>query len=263
MYLALDPADLPKDCLAESRYLLLTVRNQQGYVIMVKQSIKGGLEMITLKYGSIFDFDCDMIVIPCNNFGGIAFGLRKSLIERDLPFNIDPIGAGNCLFTKVDGQRFEHLVFAASVNGYDMSGPVTAKNIKRIINQIVEYCLGNKVYTVNMPLLGSGAGNLDALESYDVISEAFSAQNPTICVNVCVISMESYALIQKHSPAYNTSQSTPIGKEKKIPLVFISYSHDNPETCSWGKSLTDLLRSNGIDAISDIYDLKYGEGLND
>lgn len=47
----------------------------------------------------------------------------------------------------------------------------------------------------------------------------------------------------------------------KIPKVFISYSHDSQEHKYWVLELATRLRSNGIDAILDQWDLKPGDDL--
>ena len=43
------------------------------------------------------------------------------------------------------------------------------------------------------------------------------------------------------------------------PKVFISYSHDSAEYMGWVKAFADRLRSDGIDAILDQYDLALGD----
>lgn len=45
------------------------------------------------------------------------------------------------------------------------------------------------------------------------------------------------------------------------PVVFISYSWDNPEHEKWILNLAGLLRANGVDVILDKYDLKAGKNL--
>ncbi|WP_298248276.1 toll/interleukin-1 receptor domain-containing protein [uncultured Christiangramia sp.] len=45
------------------------------------------------------------------------------------------------------------------------------------------------------------------------------------------------------------------------PKVFISYSHDTPIYKNWIIEIATRLRSNGIDAIIDVWDLKFGEDL--
>ncbi|WFB46715.1 toll/interleukin-1 receptor domain-containing protein [Vibrio coralliilyticus] len=47
----------------------------------------------------------------------------------------------------------------------------------------------------------------------------------------------------------------------KIPKVFVSYSHDSPHHKSWVLSLATNLRSSGIDAILDQWELAAGDDL--
>lgn len=54
-----------------------------------------------------------------------------------------------------------------------------------------------------------------------------------------------------------TKEVLPIG----TPVVFISYSWDNPQHEKWVLKLAGLLRTNGVDVILDKYDLKAGKNL--
>jgi hypothetical protein len=46
-----------------------------------------------------------------------------------------------------------------------------------------------------------------------------------------------------------------------MPLVFISYSHDSGEHKAWVRQLTTDLRTNGIDAVLDQWDLSPGQDI--
>jgi hypothetical protein len=48
---------------------------------------------------------------------------------------------------------------------------------------------------------------------------------------------------------------------EKIPKVFISYSHDNPEHKAWVAELATKLREKGIDIRFDRWDLRRGEDV--
>ena len=48
---------------------------------------------------------------------------------------------------------------------------------------------------------------------------------------------------------------------KPPPIVFVSYSHDSEEHSDWVLQLATRLRSNGVDAILDRWDLKLGQDL--
>lgn len=47
-----------------------------------------------------------------------------------------------------------------------------------------------------------------------------------------------------------------------VPKVFISYSHDSPEHKAWALKLATDLRSNGVDAILDQWDLVFGQDVS-
>ncbi len=44
--------------------------------------------MYQLKQGSIFDQKCDIVIIPCNNYGGITLSLKNDLVAHGLPTSI-------------------------------------------------------------------------------------------------------------------------------------------------------------------------------
>ena len=46
-----------------------------------------------------------------------------------------------------------------------------------------------------------------------------------------------------------------------IPKAFISYSHDSPEHKNWVLDLATRLRSSGVDAVIDQWDLRPGDDL--
>lgn len=50
--------------------------------------------------------------------------------------------------------------------------------------------------------------------------------------------------------------------KERIPIVFISYSHDNPDHKQWVSELASKLRQNGIEVIFDLWDLEYGDDLS-
>ena len=48
---------------------------------------------------------------------------------------------------------------------------------------------------------------------------------------------------------------------KPAPTVFVSYSHDGEEHLAWALQLATRLRSNGVDAILDRWNLSLGQDL--
>lgn len=53
--------------------------------------------MIQCFKGSIFDTKCDLIIIPCNNMGGVTLSVQKELMVNDLPYFNKPIPLGDIL----------------------------------------------------------------------------------------------------------------------------------------------------------------------
>lgn len=209
--------------------------------------------MVKLYKGSIFDSKCDLIIIPCNNFGGVSYTIKKGLTSNGLPHVVKNIEAGDISFLQGNGNFLTASImgFAASV---DVNKETTSEeNIKQIVRKIKAYCEENSLHKVNMPLLGTGAGGLSAAKSYSIIKSEFEkAQFLSICVYA--YSEDIYYELSK-----NDTQSHTL--KVKNPRVFISYTSVDLENRNWVKMLAKRLRQNGVDARLDTFHLKPGQDL--
>ncbi len=209
--------------------------------------------MIQLLKGSIFDSKCDLIIIPCDNLGGVTSRVLREIIENNLP--------SLRFYTKLDDIRFDGNVgnFSnASVIGYAPTVNVfgqlsTRQTVQHIVHRIKDYCNEQSLHKVNIPLLGSGAGGLSAKESFGIIRDAFAdVLNITLCVYT--FSDEIY---------YELSAEKEFIPDNPIrnPRVFISYTGMDLENRNWVKKFACRLRNSGIDARIDMFNLKPGQDL--
>lgn len=210
--------------------------------------------MYQLIKGSIFDTKCDLIIIPCNNQGGISGSILKTMTINDVPYYYnESMNPGDvCFRTNVGNFANASVIgYAASVDINKSSSSVQI--VEAILDQIRTYCNENSLHMVNIPLLGTGAGGLSVLASFEILTHAFD-QNSDVRLNIFAYSSEHY---QEIRAAKNLISSASL----KSPRVFISYTGTNQQNKTWVKMLASRLRSNGVDARIDIYHLKHGSDL--
>lgn len=210
--------------------------------------------MINLVKGSIFDSKCDLLIIPCNSFGGVSNGIRSDIMANDLPMNYFSINAGNVKFIQCNDTFTNSMVlgYAATVDG--QVNKSNEKVIKTIVRTIKNFCLKQSLSKINMPLLGTGAGALKHDSSYKIIKDEFE-NDSNLDVYVYVIDDNIYNTLLN---LYDLEKNNHL----KHPRVFISYTSNNDHNKrKWVKELVENLRKNGIDAKIDIYNLKPGQNL--
>lgn len=209
--------------------------------------------MYELVCGSIFSKKCDLVVIPCNNLGGITNGIKLNLIINNIPYFRKNMSPGEIYFKDNVGDFTNATVigFAASVNAF--KGKSEADYLHHICKEIISYCETNLIQWVNIPLLGSGAGGLPPEISFEILKSYFE-NNDSITARIFAYSTALYTELKKNDK--KTEQTT-----IKNPRVFISYTGKNSENKKWVENLARKLRKNGIDAHVDIFHLKPGYDL--
>lgn len=207
--------------------------------------------MINIKHGSIFDAKCDLLVVPCDSGGGVTGSVHANLRDHGLPTRIGRIPYGRVHFRESSGAFSGMIAYAASVDEAVVASDAAA--IRKIALEIVRYSRANQVRIVNSPLLGSGAGGLTPIDSFESLVSGFAAAED-ITFNVFCLTREVYQDIATQSlPATRMSV--------KHPRVFISYSSNDRHNASWVKALAEALRANGVDARLDVFHLKPGADL--
>lgn len=209
--------------------------------------------MYKLICGSIFDKKCDLIVIPCNNMGIVAKGIKKDLMVNEIPFYREKIIPGEIHFSENAGgfRNASVIGFASTVNVLRMA--CDPSYLENICKAIISYCENNSLHIVNIPLLGSGAGGMTHRKSFDILKLYFEA-NALITLNIFAYSRDIYSDLQRYDK--KSGQAAPIH-----PRVFISYTGIDPVNRKWVKSLACKLRQNGVDARIDMFHLKPGQDL--
>ncbi len=209
--------------------------------------------MIQLIKGSIFHSKCDLIVIPCNNMGGVTSSIQDELMVNDLPYFHKNMSVGDVLFVENTG-NFSNASMVGYAASVDVSRQETGeKIIKKIIRKIRLCCQEQSLNKVNIPLLGTGAGGLPAKSSFEIMrSELESNSNILLCV---------YVFSDDIYDELSDEKATNSGSNIKNPRVFISYTGTDINNRNWVKNFACRLRDNGVDARIDIFHLKPGQDL--
>lgn len=208
--------------------------------------------MIQVTHGSIFDSKCDLLIVPCDSAGGVTNSVYRNLAESGLPVSVGKIPFGKVHFRESAYEFASSIGYAASVNAEDIQSDRDA--IESIATEILKYARSNRIRIINIPLLGSGAGGLTPIESFEAIQSGLSGSDD-IRVNVFCFGLEQYK---------NISASFIPGKEEKklrAPRVFISYTGKDKDNGAWSRQLAEQLRQNGVDARLDVFHLKPGHDL--
>jgi len=205
--------------------------------------------MIKIKQGSVFDTKCDLLILPCDSEGGVTQWVENEIEQNKLPFTYKRIPYGKCFFVSVDAvyPKADVIGYAASVNAKNIWSEISA--IRSILRDIVDFCIGNNSTSVNIPLLGTGAGKLDPSEVFSTYKEFF--ENNLINLNVYILDKE----IARNFLSWNAEEDN---YHKKHPRVFISYSWKDELVKAWVLELAKSLCANGVDARLDRFHLKPG-----
>lgn len=209
--------------------------------------------MIQLIRGSIFDSKCDLIIIPCNNLGGVTASVEKQLALNNLPYISNRANAGDILFYENFGSFSNSSVigYAASVDVN--KGSSSEKILRQVMRRIKNYCQEQSLTKVNTPLLGTGAGGLSVKTSYNIMKEEFE--------NISNIMLYIYAYIEDaYIELADVNRQIP-NNHIKNPRVFISYTGTDISNRNWVKNFACKLRESGVDARLDIFHLKPGYDL--
>jgi hypothetical protein len=210
--------------------------------------------MIYIVHGSIFDTKCDLLVLPCDSFGGVTSWVQQEIHDHSLPKLARKIPFGKAYFI-IPNDKYEkstYICYAASVNAQDTSSNLKA--IKSIINDIVLFCDSNKCSIINIPVLGTGAGRLDYNDVIDLYKGLLTKLHIEVHVFIPDYEIARLFIEDNGKTAKDTIEYT-------NPRVFISYCQKDKKIEAWTTNIAAKLRQNGVDAILDKFNLKPGMDL--
>lgn len=211
------------------------------------------VRMIQVIHGSIFDAKCDLLLVPCNSGGGVTQWVYTNLREHSLPTRVGRIPYGKVHFRESHYEFASTIGYAASVDVETATSDATA--LRRIAEDVIRYSRANQITVVNLPLLGSGAGQMTPIQSFESLAAVFTTADD-IVFNVYCFTREVYQNIVATAQRLPTSQEGP-----RHPRVFISYTGNDKQNAAWVKDLARALRAHGVDARIDVFHLKPGFDL--
>lgn len=209
--------------------------------------------MIKVKQGSVFDEKCDLIILPCSSNGNMTNWVMNEIKQNNLPLTNMKIPFSSIEFISTENKyrKAYYVGYAASVRGADFS---SIEAIEHIMDKVVQFTDEERIGIVNLPVLGTGAGNLDysdvlscykdKLDSSDVVYNVFIPDRQVATVFIEKFGKELENSMKLHNPR-----------------VFISYAWGDEIVQKWVVELVNKLCENGVNARIDKYHLKPGFDL--
>lgn len=206
--------------------------------------------MLNLIYDNIFTRKSDLLVVPCDTNGCVTYQVYKSIYAHNYPMLNKSMLPGDIeVFKCNECNLHKYIAYVASVEEIDGWTTADLETISTIINKIKIECKRLHIKTINLPLLGTGAGGLSPQEVYMCIKDEVS--NSNLVFNLIAFTEKTYDnLIKK-------DEIEPI----EPPRVFISYASDDIKIKNWAIELARKLRNNGVNAIIDEFHLPQGTDL--
>jgi hypothetical protein len=128
---------------------------------------------IEYRLGSIFDEECDLLVIPSSAGGTVTRAIREQIEALGIS-HPDPMGLGTVRVTGFRNGRFGAAAFASAVGGGGGTTPGTVEAIGRRMGTLAA-THGSRVAA---PLLGTGAGGISPVASARSLEMGFLATAP-------------------------------------------------------------------------------------
>ncbi len=214
---------------------------------------------VQIKLGNLFDEPTDLIVLPCNVYGGVTQFVSAALRSYALP-EPPSIPLGEISIVPMVGAEnvAQYAAYAASV----LDGTRTTESVLESIGKSIGmFCKNHiEVSRVSAPLLGAGAGGLQSEKAVSGMKEGFiSAAPPGTSLTIFVLHKNVYDRIQTYIKALRATDSP--STEKRYKRVFISYTGSGPQHIDLVVEIATKLRQHGIDARLDRWHLRHGMEL--
>ena len=206
-----------------------------------------------------------MVVLPCSNTGAFTSFVAQRLRSFPIPPPRRGMRLGEVEVHPVEGASLlaQYVAFATSVADRFLVPHSSARAIERIGGELGRATVTHpQIHTVAAPLLGAGAGRLDAGESVGRLTQGFLGSAATgALLRVHVPHRPTYERLLSRfalgEAAPAATRHDPL--EAAHPLrVFISYAHTSAEHCDWVHRLYDALRRRGLNPRVDAESLRYG-----
>lgn len=213
--------------------------------------------------GDMFEGPSDLMVIPCSTVPTITWFVAEHLRSFGIPEPSDEMEPGDVAF--IDLGRASNIAqvaaMAASVIPPGSSSPQIIEQIGRALGA---YAADNPwLSRISCPLLGTGAGNLEATQAARALVTGYFATAPDRAA------LRIYVLEDRVFKRISTVLVDELDRELPEEVdsvavadrpirVFISYTKSDSLHQNWVKAVGTYLRGAGIDARLDIWHLRPG-----
>lgn len=213
---------------------------------------------VLYRMGDIFEQRSDLVVLPCSAKSHVSPSAEVHINRFGLPFPSEKkLGEIEVKRFPGPGKITRYIAWAASVMEYES----TPEIIRSIGQHLGQYANENKeIQLIESPLLGTGAGGLDALEAGPALSDGFLASCNTDAT-LFIFTQHNTIIKKLRAMVYTSSDEQIAPTNTKAPTAFISYSWDSDNHKQWVRDLSTRLRSNGVDVKLDQWHAVPGDQL--
>ncbi|HEX7424849.1 MAG TPA: toll/interleukin-1 receptor domain-containing protein [Terriglobales bacterium] len=215
---------------------------------------------VLFRRGDIFERGADLTVLPCSAKAHISRTAEGHVNRFKLPLPKEKeLGEIEIVRFPGPGSVTRFIAWAASVMEYRSSTDI----IRTIGQRLGQYANEHsELQVIECPLLGTGAGGLDARDSGPALAAGFR----DMCTTDATLFVygQQATVIEALRLAANIEQShEDLAMTGSRPTVFISYGWESADHKKWVRDLALRLRSDGVDAKLDQWHTAPGDQLTE
>ncbi|NLT56486.1 MAG: hypothetical protein GXX79_18375 [Actinomycetales bacterium] len=157
--------------------------------------------VVRLAHGDVFGTDADVVVVPCSTSGTLSPYAAEAVQRVRAPELTTTLEWGDITVLPLPDEQVkaQEIVYAASVRGNEGSHDI----IHRIGTRLGSLTGEPSRMTINAPLLGTGAGQLDFDIALEALASGFlSTAARGSCLRVFVLSLSLYQRLAAKYPDY-------------------------------------------------------------
>ncbi len=132
---------------------------------------------VEYRLGSIFDQECDVLVIPSSAGGTVSPSMAAQLREQGLPFPT-AMSWGSVTLESSPSPKFGVVAYASTLRGVG----TTADVVRAIGQRLGSIAIRRQANRISAPLLGAGAGDLPPAAAADALAGGFLETAPATAV---------------------------------------------------------------------------------
>jgi TIR domain len=212
--------------------------------------------------GDMFEGSSDLVVIPCSRVPTITRAVEDRLQFFKIPRPQTRMEMGDVVF-----EDLGHASSIAQVAAYAASAAragVNAEAVERIGRTLGSYCSEKPwIGQIACPLLGTGAGGLEATAAASSLARGYLATAPERS-RLRLFALDDFtferirSIFTLQSGAGNSNEIQNLVEAQRPIRVFISYTKSTDQHRDWVKGVASYLRSAGVDARLDLWHLRPG-----